>query len=295
MKRLGFGCLSVWAAFSASAGTPPPALDPALGKVVARCKASPDQPPKIWFFKQWHLAPSVDTHAAAPANPLPQAANQTAIYRQLERWIAEKQIAEIYAEGCAGEIGKDSSLRFNGWDLSTLHEAAGKPGYAEIVASVPLKLEAKFGDGVRTVCGDDEALIKESNLAFSDARGTAGFLSRIVEYRSDSRRLKTYLEGAIQLYKLPADTSVDAVIARLKKELRASLARVNELIARRNAKLVVRLSAAKSTAAVVFGGIHARGTVELLDRAGVACAVVEPAGYQNGDVELLDRLDQLLK
>ena len=48
---------------------------------------------------------------------------------------------------------------------------AKKPHYDdEIVASVPEKLGAKYVNKIHIRCGDDDALIREHLLAFSDVR-----------------------------------------------------------------------------------------------------------------------------
>ena len=166
----------------------------------------------------------------------PQAANQTAIYRQLDQWIGAGVLQSVVAEGCSGELTRESKIKFNGWSLPELSVASKKMGFDQIVASVPQKLEAKFGDRVHTLCGDDDALIREHLMALSDLRGNFMFLARLVQYQKDPVRAKNYLEGVIDLYKLPKDTTISQAIKRLGAELSQVQARVRRVIDQRNAK-----------------------------------------------------------
>ena len=287
------GILEVLTSGSASAATL--ALDPAQGRVVERCQAK-SSPRQVWLFKQWHLPPSVDTHAAGASGTRPQAANQTAIYRQLDAWIASGNLSEIFAEGCEGELDAKSDLAINGWKIADLASLSAQPGYDQIVTSVPLKLEAKYGDKLRTLCGDRPALIRQNQLAFSDARGAVGFLSRLMDKKTSDSRAKDYLDSVIGLYKLPSTTTRAQAIARLKVELRASVRSVRELIEKRNAALVARVkSSSEPVVAVVYGGAHAQGIVKLLNQAKLGCSVVEPTGYTDDEARLLSQLEEGLR
>jgi hypothetical protein len=276
-----------------------PGLRASLGKAVSRCKSAPRGAAHVWIFKQWHVEPAVDTRDRAKAKSLPQAANQTAAFRQLDAWVRSGTLKHVVAEGCSGELTRDSKIRFNGWSVRDLEAEASKAGpsgspnsYDEIVASIPEKLEAKHGDRVKTLCGDDEALIKEHLRVFSDLRGTYGFLSRLLQYRDDPARAKTYVDGVIELYHLPRTTTPDRAIARLKTELKEAMNRLRSVLDRRNAKVVsvARASGARQVA-VVFGGVHAPGLVKLLEAQGIGCTVVEPAGYNNDEAALLEQLE----
>jgi hypothetical protein len=269
-----------------------PDLDSQFGKVSARCAAS-DGKPRVWIFKQWHANAALDTHDRAKGKDLPQAANQAAIFRQLDRWVSAGKIGTVVAEGCAGELTRESQTRFNGWNAHELESESGKSGYAdEIVSSVPLKLEARYGGRVRTLCGDTDALIRENLLAFSDARGIVGFLTRLEQHKNDPVRAKTYLDGVIELYKLPADTSLQQSVVRLNTELRKAVARIHAAIDKRNESAMrAILDSGAQQIAVVYGGMHAAGLKALLEKRGAACEVVEPAGYQNDEGALLEQLD----
>jgi hypothetical protein len=290
-----------------------PVLDSRWGRVVSECKVSrgSSKTPHVWIFEQWHLAPGVTTFAPATPVPVsgqwPQQENQTVIYRQLDEWVRRRQVVEIYAEGCDakrgggknGEIGKDFGESFNGWNLAALEKAASTPDVAsafdEIISSVPLKLEARHGEQVRVLCADDQEGLKAGLAAFSDARGQLGFLTRLSQNRKDPKRAKIYLDGVIELYRLPAATNVDTAIARLKVELKSSIARIRDSIEKRNQVAVKRVAGSGlHEAAIVFGGVHAPGLVAGLEREGLGCTVVAPTGYVDEDSELVKKLEDAL-
>lgn len=295
MKPLFLLALSIFIYRLDGFAAPSLKLDPELGKITGNCKAK-ENARHVWFFKQWHLSPSINTKERNNFQKMPQEKNQTAIYRQLDRWVGKGQLKEIYAEGCTGELDFKSKVSFNGWTIRDLKKASKKPFYPQILTSIPLKIEAKYDKAVLTLCGDDEELVKENNLAFSDARGTMGFLTRITQYKDDPKRRKVYVDGAIELYKMPPSTSVDQVIAKLKTELGSAVQRAKDTIEKRNQKLVQTIqTSAQKEVAVIYGGMHTTGIAKLLDQAGIGCSIVEPVGYQDDETQLMQRLEESLK
>ncbi|MGK5089436.1 hypothetical protein WDW86_17945 [Bdellovibrionota bacterium FG-2] len=274
-------------------------LDAALGRVVNQCKFVSGKR-HIWLFKQWHLAPAVDTHNLAKAIELPQQENQRAIFRQLDHWVKDKQMPMIIGEGCSGEILESTPMVFNGWGAPELRKNAMLPQYDDITTHIPLKLEVKYGSRVLTLCGDDDVLIKETSLAFSDARGSAGFLGRLVQHRMDPVKSKLYLDGVMEAFKLPPATTIEDAVEFLKSDLRRTIERIRKLLDKRNRKVIETLKKKETPeAAIVFGGLHAGGIKTLLEETGFNCTMVEPAGYPGGsggdEESLLTRLDQILK
>jgi len=271
-------------------------LDSQLGKEVSVCQKGSGG--RVWFFKQWHLAPSVNTSDIEKSKSLPQYANQSAIYNQLNTWISLGKVKTVIAEGCSGEMTPKTDAHFNGWDMASLksHLEPAK-SYDRILTSIPLKLEAKYGDKIHTLCGDDEALLKKNALAFSDARGELGYLGRLEQYKDDPERAKLYLDGVIELYHMPAGTTIAQAITRLNTELEKSVNEAEQWIQKRNEHLVDVISAAPhdSDIAVVFGGAHASGVEALLEKKGMNCTIVEPVGYQDDETQLLQKLKELLK
>jgi len=127
-------------------------LDSSLGKSVSQCHSSSDKAKKVWIFKQWHLAPSVDTHSRG--SQLPQQENQRAIFQQIEKWVEKGDVTTVYSEGCAGELGESFSKKFNGWTLKDLSAAAKDKDFDDIVTLIPMKVKAKFQDKVHVHCAD---------------------------------------------------------------------------------------------------------------------------------------------
>jgi hypothetical protein len=268
-------------------------VNPGLGKVVAECK-SPNATSHVWIFKQWHLSPGVDTKNSKQQS-YGQSKNQIAIYNQLNSWISSGKINTVFAEGCSGQMSAGFRDKFNGWSFADLKTASKKDGYEKIVSHVPLKLEAKYGDKLNTVCADDAALVKEHNLAFSDARGTSGFYTRLIEFKNDRDRVKNYLDGTVELFKLPKSTTPDQAIAFLHGELKKCVEKINETGTRRSKKMAEIIAKSKTKdAAFVVGGIHTTELVSSLESAGIGCTVVEPYGYVDDAEKLVANLNALL-
>lgn len=303
--RILVGISATFLGIAPSIGAEALVLDSHWGKSVSVCQnTSSSTGPRVWFFKQWHLAPSVNTADIEASKSLPQYPNQAAIYNQLNKWIASGKLKTIIAEGCGGqtnlEMNSKTSARFNGWGIPALKADLSSKSYDDILTSIPLKLEAKYGDRIHTLCGDDDALIKKNALAFSDARGELGYLSRLEQYKADPERVKLYLDGVIELYHLPASTTIDQAITRLNIELQKSVDQIDQWIQKRNEHLVDIISNAPHASgdpdlAVVFGGAHAAGVEALLEKKGMNCTIVEPTGYEDDEAVMLQKLKDLLK
>ena len=175
-----FSLLKVWLVMGVALGgllscagvkIAPPSMDSRFGREVARCQPAGapgalSSAKHIWILKQWHVAPGVDTRDRIKAKELPQAANQTAIYQQLDQWVKAHLLDTVIAEGCSGELTINSNIRFNGWSVQDLASVAHAPGFdQDVISHVPMKLEAKYGDQVRTICGDDEDLLQKKLAA----------------------------------------------------------------------------------------------------------------------------------
>lgn len=294
-KSLLVRILAALIVFSGSTSPASPlSPDPKLGKVVAACENPRNGAKHVTFFKQWHAAPGVDTKRAT--GPVPQKQNLEAIYRQIDAWIRAKKVTEVVAEGCTGEIDSKSTYKVNGWTLPDLKLAKGQAEFPEIVTSVPMKLKAAHPEQVHVPCGDNEALVKEQLLAFSDARGDLGYLSRILQYKDDPAKVKSYLADVIGILKLPETASVNDAVDALKTDLKKTIDRIHETIERRNANLVSVIEGAKAPeVAVVYGGMHAEGVKKLLEAKGIACTIIEPAGYRNDEAKLLEELESAVK
>jgi len=278
-----------------------PELDLKLGKALEKCKASP-QKQHVWIFKQWHLGPSINTRFSTSPQTYPQGENQAAIFEQLSRWIEAGALQSVYAEGCANsEITESFKPAFNGWTVADLKRESKNDDYSKVVSSIPMKIEAKYGDRIKTVCIDNDELLKKHAIAFSDARGTSGFLSRIDEHKGNPKKAKIYIEGAQEVFKWKGKISPEDAIKRLKQQLKADLSKIekagdtrSDAIAK-NVVLNERKTIDTHQSALIVGGSHTTEVMTELEKQGIGCTVVEPTGYSNDDARLMESLKSLVK
>jgi hypothetical protein len=274
-------------------------VDTQYGKVTQTCANANDKANTrlIMVIKQWHLPPSTNTYLQISSGAdikHPQTKNQTSIYQQLDSWITENKAefnsnqVKLFVEGCEGDI-EQPDLKFNGWMLSHLKLALSTgTNYDQITTHMGLKVFAKHGDVLQTqsdtICADHNELMKENDLAFSDARAAIGFLTRIEELKTNQKMRSIYLEGAIETYKLSAKSTPDQVITGLKKELQRAEQNILKKINQRNQHLIQHIkkhSDKSSHAILVIGGAHADGLLELMNENKMSCAVIEPSGYED--------------
>ena len=167
--------------------------------------------------------------------------------------------------------------------------------YNEILAHVPMKIEAKYKQKVLTLCGDDETLIKKHNLAFSDSRAAIGFYNRIYQFRNDPKKVGSWLKAFAETYKMDHVPTVDEALKRSKENLKAAVGVIRDLFEKRNQHFVNAIKNSKvSESVLVIGGAHVADLKVQLERAGVGCTVVEPVGYDPNDETLLEQLEKLV-
>lgn len=228
---------------------------------------------EVTVYKYWHLGQDIDTTNILNAKKLQQYQNQRQVYVQVDRLLAQGKHPLIIAEGCEGEIDHNFTKSFNGWNYLELKARLKNPNYADILTLVPLKLEVKYQDKIRTVCGDQGELIAE----------TAGTFDRLGE------ELKALSAAKGEKNK-----------AEMKKHIEASLKLIDQikaLIGKRNqAFLKVILAHLKEDPLVILGGGHLEGVTDLMyAQKKIAFKVVETPGYPQEDEHHLERLRQELK
>lgn len=269
-------------------------LNPEWAKEVGQCAGTGQS--QIWLFKQWHLSPGTQSRDELQAKSLPQMANQRAIFLQLNRWIQAGQVKTVIGEGCEGELNTGVALRFNGWSINDLSLRALQTQYEDVVSHVPMKLEALHDKSVDTWCGDSEKLMREHSLAFSDARGMAGFIGRIQEFQNDPEKVQSYVESVTKLFQLKKNQTVESVLQELKRRLRQKVDRIEQLFSERNEAFLKVIKARSSKPlAVVIGGMHVADLQAKLEKNKLSCTVVEPVGYASGDEKLISQLRTLLE
>lgn len=252
---------------------------------VGSCAVT-ESPKKVYIVKQWHLGPKTITRTFK--EKYPQERNQTAIYQAMAGDIKNKKLQVVVAEGCEeGEINSSFKAAWNGWDYNELHKVAQTKGYEKIITHVPLKLEARFDDGVKTLCGDNDRMIQEGNLRLSNLRGWLGFWTRLHEKYIDDKG-KMYSDAAADLLKIPKDTPLPKMLENIKTRMKDDVEAFKKSLSERNDSFVKILQGADfGTAAVVIGGLHAEDLKNKVQAAGLNCEVLEPPGYQKEDEQLL--------
>ena len=187
--------------------------------------------PSVLLIPQWHLSPGVNTKTSS--EHLPQEKNQLAIYDKLISLIDAGKIKTIIVEGCEGEITHGYKENFNGWALSDI-EALPSEKMKPIMTHIGLKIEAKYRDKVRVLCGDNLDLIKKNQLAYSDIRGLFGFKARLEDYKNQPDKKADYLEIIKEVLHLPKTTTEKDTIFSLNKALKESLNEFKNYIKKSN-------------------------------------------------------------
>lgn len=288
-------------------GLPEFHLSSSLGRVIDTCQPTKAKAPRkdsrlVLILKQWHTSPGINTVPARPGGEraqhpnLPQAKNQTALYQLLDEWISTGLLRTVLVEGCEYGIARGFERRFNGWNLRALEKRATEPDYAAVITHLGLKLKAKLGPLVEVECADDDELIRAHDLAFSDARGVAGFLGRMAGKSGDDPVARDFLARVIELYGLPPTTTVEEGVTRLREEFKSITERINNGFSQRNQVMLRHaLRAPSRPLALVVGGAHAADLKERLEKANAPCVVIEPVGYPENDALLPALNDHLNK
>ncbi len=261
---------------------------------VGACRPPEKEGPMVIVVKQWHLSPKTVTKGFKERYD--QEKNQSAIYLALADKIKNKKLELVIAEGCEGEINDQFAGVYNGWDMASLKGQAQRKGFDRILTMVPMKLEARYGEKVQTVCGDSEKLIQEGNLRLSNMRGWVGFLERLSESGADEEKRKNFASAAAALLKENAETPVEQLIPKIKEKLSVELEAFTKSLSDRNDEMVKALQGKSfKAAAIVIGGLHAEDLKSKLEAAGFNCEIDEPSGYRREDEELIKQFQKFLK
>lgn len=252
-----------------------------------------DAAKKVLIIKQWHLAPTTVTKGF-PKERYPQERNQTAIYQMLSNQVKTQKLQLVVSEGCEGEINGEFTPTFNGWDYGSLKKVSQTKGYEKILTLIPLKLEARWDDKVRTLCGDNEKLIKEGNVRLSNLRGWFNFSARLKENYVDDRG-QLYAHAAAELLKVPKETPIPEILKQINGRVKEELAAFRKTLQDRNDSFVQVLQSQEfETAAVVIGGLHADDLKDKVEAAGLGCEVLEPPGYQREAEQLVLDFEKII-
>ncbi len=250
----------------------------------------------IYFVKQWHLSPTVDTTKIESSTQLPQYKNQFEIFSAISKWVAEKKIDTAIAEGCEGEINSKFKEIFNGWNMDSLTKEVNGKNFDSILTHVLMKAESKFPEKLKTLCGDDLSQIKYAQLALSDLRGDVGYWKRIVENEKNPVKLKIYLDGVIEMLKLPSTTDSKTALLALKKDVLSSFKKFTDANTERDAALVraIKNTNSKTPLLIVYGGLHSEDLKNKFQNEKWNCEIYEPKSYENNEEKLLDEFKKII-
>ena len=107
--------------------------------------------------------------------------------------------------------------------------------------------------------------------------------------------MKLYSEAAADLLKVPKDTPIEKLQAKIKERFKEELDLFAKSLVERNTSFVNALKDKDfETAAIVIGGLHADDLKKKLQDAGFACEVLEPAGYIREDENLIKEFQKAL-
>ena len=258
---------------------------------VASCPVI-DATKSVRVIKQWPLPPAVFTKDFKERYP--QERNQTAIYQALADDVKKKKLDLVVGEGCEGTLDANFTGLFNGWSFESLRKVSQTRTYDRIIAHVPMKLAARFGDKISARCGDNEALIQEGNVHVTNLRGWSGYLTHLRATYVDDRG-KLYADGAADQLKIARSTPLPEVLKLIQDKVRSELADFRRAIGQRNDGFVKAVTEPEfKTAAIVINGLHADDLKTKLQAAGLNCEIFEPPGYQREDERLIQDFERLL-
>jgi hypothetical protein len=166
-----------------------------LASLLAVASEKKPETKTIALLGQYHLSGKTITTDIEASKKLPQFNNQKSIYLVIDEWVKQKKLNLLISEGCEGEINQDFKTVFNGWDYSSLKKLKESKSFKDVLSLVPLKIEAKYDEAIKTVCGDNQLLIKEHQLIFSDLKGYVGFFSRLKQSQPGTKMYLAYLQA----------------------------------------------------------------------------------------------------
>lgn len=247
---------------------------------------------KVYIIKQWHLSPSESTIDIEKSKDLPQYDNQIDIYNKSLKLIVDGSKIVI-AEGCEGEIESKFAPKFNGWGMQDLIQRKEKHDFVDILAPVPMKLKAFYGDKLKVVCGDNIELIKKNNLAFSDTKAFSGFFQRLSYYQDND--LKSYHKYLMAFKNVVSLKDGDNPILIAKNKAMKSLNQFGQYVESRNLFFLKKIIAEiKNNPIVIIGGLHIPGIVKKLKEEKIEYEVITPVDYPKNEYGIFSELKKSL-
>lgn len=247
---------------------------------------------KVYLYQQWHLLGKIKTQDIEKSKGLPQYTNQKFIFTHIDNLIAKNKLEIVIAEGCQGKIDENFLTSFNGWNYQSLLKFTEKKEYADILGHIPLKLEAKYKERLLSLCGDDEKLIQDHGMAFSNARAFIGYYTRLKEFKKkkDQKRFKLYADSMLD------GKTIQDPVGYAREEAKKNLNQVKKLIHQRNQSFLRVIETHKDkNLAVVIGGLHLDHLEGLIKKSKIDYEIVPVTGIPKDSKKLFERLEQSLQ
>jgi hypothetical protein len=245
---------------------------------------------KVYIYQQWHLLAKVKSLDIEESKKLKQYENQKFIYQHLDQLIKSKKVTTLFSEGCEGEIDKNFSLTFNGWNYQRLEKQ--KKNFDDIMTLIPLKLEVKYKDKLKTYCGDNLELIQKHGLAFSDIRGYYGYYLRFKQYRSKPEKAKIYLKALEETEK----KKIKDPLSFSRNMAKHKIGETKNYIKLRNDIFIKHIkSKAPKNSAVILGALHLDDLMSKLKKEKIDFEVVDVKGLPANSKEMLLKLEKGLR
>lgn len=246
---------------------------------------------KVTIYQQWHLGAKTNSLKIEESKKLPQYTNQKFIFNHLDNLIKKGEVQTLISEGCEGEINSSFKSTYNGWNYQNLKSHL-KNQYDSIMTLIPLKLEVKYTDKLKTICGDNQKLIDQHGLAFSDLRGFYGYYLRFLQYRDNKAKRDIYLKALEET----EEKKINDPITYTREKGLKNLANVKHLLVKRNEhflKNIIRYKDQKP--ALVIGALHLDDLVLKLKKEKIDYVIVDVEGLPKDSKKLLEKLEAGLK
>jgi hypothetical protein len=254
----------------------------------------------ITLFSNWHLLPQQITTDIEQSLKLPQKDHLMALEELVLKSIAlqkgPKKVT-LLMEGCPSglEVNEEFTTPFHGWTVGSLSALYKKDSlkFDHALTAIALKVEARLGNSVRTLCADNLELITLHQRAFSDLKGYIGFFTRLSELhqKKDEKTYERYEVALQETLGTPIKKKTGIEVAR--KKATDSLKKVRELIKKRNDSFIKLAKAAKGPVIIIIGGLHLHDLKNRLCQKN--CTITTPPFYPKEDALLLDQLEEVLK
>lgn len=250
----------------------------------------------ITIIKQWHLSPGVQTTDINASTRLPQAINQKDIYQSLEKIIQKNINLTLVVEGCetGEEINEKFSKYYNGWNYESLRNISNQENYVDVLTMLPLKIKAKYPEKINAICSDSEELMRNNQLAISDAKGFIGFYARLKQTELMDEKKFTIYHKALE--ESQNNITIPYPIQFTKDKTLDSLIRFKRMIEARNDLFIKTLKDnLELNPVIIIGGLHAKDLIEKIERENIKYQVLVPEGYPSQNESLIEDLKKELK